>query len=331
MQQRQLGPFRVSALGFGCMNMSAGYGPRLDEDDAGRLLNAVLDEGYSFLDTASLYGHGHNESLIGKYLAARRTEYILASKCGISRGDDGKVYMDGRPGILRQTCEDSLRRLNTDCIDLYYLHRIDPAVAVEESVGALAQLVAAGKIRAIGLSEISSNSLRRAHAVHPICAVQSEYSLWTRTPERRILATCAELDIAFVPFSPLARQFLTGHCGDVTTVAADDIRASIARPRFEPENFARNRALLTPFAAIAAREQCSMAQLALAWLLARGDNIIPIPGTRHHDWMVENAGAAEVSLSPATVAELDALINENTVSGSRYTDALMASTDSEQD
>jgi aryl-alcohol dehydrogenase-like predicted oxidoreductase len=331
MQQRQLGPFRVSAIGFGCMNVSAGYGPRIGDDDAGRLLNAALDQGYSFLDTASLYGLGHNESLLGRYLASRRSEYTLASKCGLSRTADGKTVMDGRPETLRQTCEDSLRRLDTDTIDLYYLHRIDPAVAVEESVGALAQLVAEGKIRSIGLSEISSASLLRAHAVHPISAVQSEYSLWTRTPERRILATCAELGIAFVPFSPLARQFLTGRCGDVTTVTDDDIRASIARPRFEPENFARNQELLVPFAAIAAREGCSMAQLALAWLLARGDNIIPIPGTKHHDWMVENAGAAEVTLTPATMAELDALINEDTVSGRRYTDALMASTDSEKD
>jgi len=239
--------------------------------------------------------------------------------------------MDGRPAVLRQTCEESLRRLDTETIDLYYLHRIDPAVAVEESVGALAQLVAAGKIRGIGLSEVSAETLRRAHAEPPISAVQSEYSLWTRTPERRVLATCAELGIAFVPFSPLARQFLTGRCGDLTTFADDDIRASIARPRFEPDNFARNRELLVPFAAVAEREGCSMAQLALAWLLARGDNIIPIPGTKHHDWMLENAGAAEISLAPATVAELDALINENTVSGRRYTDALMASTDSEQD
>jgi aryl-alcohol dehydrogenase-like predicted oxidoreductase len=188
-----------------------------------------------------------------------------------------------------------------------------------------------GKIRTIGLSEVSSDSLLRAHAVHPITAVQSEYSLWTRTPERKMLATCAELGIAFVAFSPLARQFLTGHCGDVTSVSDDDIRASIARPRFEPENFARNRELLVPFADIAAREGCSMAQLALAWLLARGDDIIPIPGTKHQEWMVENAGAAEIRLSPATVAELDALINEDTVSGRRYTDALMASTDSERD
>ncbi len=331
MQQRKLGPFTVSAIGLGCMNVSMGYGPRIADDDAGRLFNAALDQGYSFLDTASLYGLGHNESLIGKYLASRRDEYVLASKCGFSRTADGKTVMDGRPEVLIQTCEDSLRRLNTDVIDLYYLHRIDPKTPVEESVGALATLVEQGKIKTIGLSEISADSLRRAHAVHPVTAVQSEYSLWTRTPERKILATCAELDIAFVPFSPLARQFLTGKSPDVTQVGEDDIRASIARPRFEPDNFAHNQQLLQPFGAIAERVGCSMAQLALAWLLARGENIVPIPGTKHREWMIENAGAAEIELEAAVIDELDLLINENTVAGNRYTDALMASTDSERD
>ncbi len=331
MQQRTIGPFRVSAIGLGCMNVSMGYGERLPDDESGRLFNEALDQGYSFLDTASLYGLGHNESLIGKYLASRRDEYVLASKCGFSRTEDGKTVMDGRPEVLMQTCEDSLRRLDTEIIDLYYLHRIDPKVPVEESVGALATLVEQGKIRSIGLSEICEASLRRAHAVHPITAVQSEYSLWTRTPERRILKACAELGIAFVPFSPLARQFLTGKSPDVTQVGDDDIRASIARPRFEPENFAKNQLLLEPFGAIAERIGCSKAQLALAWLLAQGDNIVPIPGTKHREWMIENAGAADITLDPAVVDELGLLINENTVAGNRYTDALMASTDSEQD
>ena len=331
MQRRQIGPFSVSAIGFGCMNVSMGYGARIADEDSGRLFNAALDRGYDFLDTASLYGNGHNESLIGRYLAARRNEYTLASKCGFSRSEDGKTYMDGRPEVLIETCEQSLRRLDTECIDLYYLHRIDPVVPVEESVGGLARLVEAGKIKTIGLSEICADSLRRAHAEHPITAVQSEYSLWTRTPERRILAACDELGIAFVPFSPLARQFLTGKCGDVTTLDEDDIRASIARPRFEPENFALNEKLLVPYAAIAKREGCSMAQLALAWLLAQGDNIVPIPGTRQEDRMIENAGAADVVLDAGTVDELDRLINEDTIAGNRYTDALMASTDSEKD
>ena len=331
MQQRQIGPFTVSAIGFGCMNVSMGYGLRIDDDESGKLFNAALDHGYTFLDTASLYGIGHNESLIGKYLASRRDEYILASKCGFSRTEDGKTVMDGRPEILMQTCEDSLRRLNTDVIDLYYLHRIDPKVPIEESVGALAELVRQGKIKSIGLSEVSASTLRRAHATHPITAVQSEYSLWSRTPERKVLSTCAELGIAFVPFSPLARQFLTGKCPNVTRVLEDDIRASIARPRFEVENFAQNEQLLIPFGEIATRQGCSMAQLALAWLLAQGDNILPIPGTKHMDWMIENAGAGEITLDASTVDELDQLINEDTVAGHRYTDALMASTDSEKD
>jgi aryl-alcohol dehydrogenase-like predicted oxidoreductase len=331
MQQRQIGPFTVSAIGLGCMNMSMGYGPRQDDDESGKLLNGALDQGYTFLDTAAMYGDGHNESLIGKYLSRRRNEYVLASKCGIAKGADGKTEINGRPEILRQTCELSLQQLNTDIIDLYYLHRIDPKVPVEESVGALAQMVEQGKVKTIGLSEISADSLRRAHAVHPITAVQSEYSLWSRTPERKILSTCAELGVAFVPFSPLARQFLTGKCRDVTSVSEDDIRASIARPRFEPENFAKNEKLLIPFGEVAARQGCSMAQLALAWLLAQGQNIVPIPGTRHMDWMIENAGAGEIRLDAATVAELDRLINEDTVAGHRYTDALMASTDSEKD
>ena len=331
MQQRKLGPFNVSAIGLGCMNVSSGYGPRIDEDAAGELFNAALDRGYSFLDTASLYGFGHNESLIGRYLNTRRDEYVLASKCGFSRDADGKSFMDGRPEVLAATCEDSLRRLGTDVIDLYYLHRIDPKVPVEESVGALARMVEQGKVRTIGLSELYEDSLRRAHAVHPITAVQSEYSLWSRTPERKMLAACAELGVAFVPFSPLARQFLTGKSPDVTGVGEDDIRATIARPRFEPENFALNTRLLSPFGAIAEREGCSMAQLALAWLLAQPGGLIPIPGTKHMEWMIENAAAADVSLDAATVAELDALINEDTVSGYRYTDRLMASTDSEKD
>jgi aryl-alcohol dehydrogenase-like predicted oxidoreductase len=331
MQQRNIGPFEVSAIGLGCMNTSMGYGPRQDDDLSGDLFNAALDNGYSFLDTASMYGMGHNEQLIGKYIAHRRHEYVLASKCGFSRGSDGKVGMNGRPAVLRKTCEESLQNLNTDVIDLYYLHRIDPDVPVEESIGELARMVEQGKIQTIGVSETSSDSLRRAHAEHPITAVQSEYSLWSRTPERKMLATCRELGVAFVPFSPLARQFLTGRCGELVDFWEDDIRVSIARPRFEPENFSENKKLLIPFGKIAERQGCSMAQLALAWLLAQGDDIVPIPGTCHMDWMLENAGAGDITLDQETTAELDQLINEETVAGNRYTDALMQSVDSEQD
>ncbi len=331
MHSRKLGPFSVSAIGLGCMNVSAGYGPRPDEAYSGRLLNRALDVGYTFLDTASMYGSGHNESLIGKYLPTRRDEYVLASKCGIYKNEEGKTAANGRPEVLLKTCEDSLRRLKTDVIDLYYLHRIDAKVPVEESVGALSRMVEAGKVRTIGLSEISTVSLRKAHAVHPVTAVQSEYSLWSRTPERGILATCAELDIAFVPFSPLARQFLTGKCGDVTTVEPNDIRATIARPRFEPEVFAQNVRLLKPYAEIAERCDCTMAQLALAWLLNRDDGFIPIPGTKHIDWLEENACAGDIKLDADTVAELDALINPDTVVGDRYTAGLMKAVDSERD
>jgi aryl-alcohol dehydrogenase-like predicted oxidoreductase len=313
------------------MNVSAGYGPRLDEAESANLLNRALEVGYTFLDTAAMYGSGHNESLIGRHLSHRREEYVLASKCGIHSDDQGKTRIDGRPEVLRETCENSLRRLQTDVIDIYYLHRIDPNVPVEESVGALSRLVESGKVRTIGLSEISSDSLRRAHRTFPVTAVQSEYSLWSRTPERKILATCAELDVAFVPFSPLARQFLTGKCGDVTTMQSDDIRVSIARPRFEPDAFAENIKLLKPYSEIARRENCTMAQLALAWLLARDGGLIPIPGTKHMDWLEENAGAGDIHLSAESVAELDRLINHDTVVGDRYTPGLMRSVDSEND
>ena len=313
------------------MNISAGYGPATEEDSV-RLLHAALDAGHSFLDTAAMYGMGHNEELIGRTLKDRRSEYTLASKCGIFKGKSGKTETDGRPEILRHTCEDSLRRLQTDVIDLYYLHRIDCRVPVEDSVGALSTLVDEGKIRTIGLSEVSTDSLRRAHAVHPITALQSEYSLWTRTPERQILAACNELGIAFVPFSPLARAFLTGNCQDVTHLPDNDIRATIARPRFEPDNYSKNEKLLPPFAEMARESGCSMAQLALAWILARNNRtMIPIPGTRSIDHMWENAGAADMALDDVMVDRMDTLINEQTVAGARYTDALMASIDSERD
>jgi len=330
MHTRSIGPFQVSAIGLGCMNISMGYGPA-DDAESARLLQAALDHGYTFLDTAAMYGMGHSESLIGDTLAHRRDEYVLASKCGIFRNDRGETEIDGHPEVLRKTCEDSLRRLRTEVIDLYYLHRVDSRIPVEDSTGALSELVRAGKVRTIGLSECSTDSLRRAHAVHPITAVQSEYSLWSRTPERGMLATCRELGIAFVPFAPLGRAFFTGRARDLTHLDDDDIRCANARPRFEPDNFARNVRLLEPYGVIADRVGCSMAQLALAWLLARGDHIIPIPGTKHLDYLIENAGGADVNLDQATVDELDELINESTVAGRRYTDPLMASTDSEKD
>jgi len=331
MHQRKLGPFTVSAIGLGCMNMSMGYG-KADKKESIRLLNECIDAGYTFLDTASLYGTGHNEELIGKTLRHRRDEYVLSSKCGIVKNSSGVTVMDGRTEVIRQACEDSLRRLQTDVIDLYYLHRLDPKIPIEDSIGALSDLVREGKIKTIGLSEMCAETTRRAHAIHPITAMQSEYSLWTRTPERKILSVCDELDITFVPFSPLARSFLTGISNDATQVDEEDIRATIARPRFEVENYKRNLKLLTPYKKIADEHNCTMAQLALAWILARhGNNMIPIPGTKDINHMHENAGAGDITLSNDVVQTLDQLINENAVVGRRYTDALMASTDSEKD
>ena len=292
----------------------------------------MLEQGYTFLDTAAVYGMGHNEELIGRVLSERRGEYTLASKCGLVRGKDGRPVQDGRPEAIRQTCEDSLRRLRTDVIDLYYLHRLDPRVPIEDSVGALAELVSAGKIRTVGLSEISTATLRRAHAVHPISAVQSEYSLWTRTPEGKMLYACRELGSAFVPFSPLARGFLADSARNVSHLSESDIRCTTARPRFEPAAFAKNVGLLGPFRDIAEQQGCTPAQLALAWVLAREDRtLIPIPGTKNTAHMAENAGAGDIVLDTTLIERLDRLINEQTVSGARYTDDLMNSIDSEQD
>ena len=324
MKKRTIGSLSVSEVGLGCMNMSMGYG-KADDAESARLLNQALDVGYTFLDTAQVYGSGHNEELIGKSLEGRRNEYILATKCGLSR--DG---INGDPDGIMQSCENSLKRLRTDVIDLYYLHRVDPNIPIEESTGALARLVEQGKVREIGLSEVCSDNLRRAHKIHPIAALQSEYSLWSRTPERGILDVCDELNVAMVPFSPLGRAFLAGAATDVNEMVDGDLRTTIARPRFEPEAFRKNSELLTPYAEIAKQNNCTMAQLALAWLLHR-DNSIPIPGTKHIDFMKENAGASSVTLSAETVAKLDALINEKTIVGNRYSDERMADADAERD
>ncbi len=326
MHERTIGSLTVSALGLGCMNMSFGYGP-VDDAVSTRLLNQALDTGYTFLDTAMVYGSGHNESLIGKVLSGRRGEYVLATKCGLSR--DG---IDGRPELIAGCCDASLKRLDTDVIDLYYLHRVDPNVPIEDTVGEMAKLVDQGKVRELGLSEVCVDNLKRAHKVHRIAALQSEYSLWSRTPERGILDACAELGIAFVPFSPLGRAFLTGKATDVTHMTKDDLRQTIARPRFEPQAFAENQKLLVPFGEIAKANNCTMAQLALAWLLhGEGGKMIPIPGTKHIDYMEENAGAAEVKLDQTTLDAVDRLINESTIIGDRYNAERMADADSERD
>jgi aryl-alcohol dehydrogenase-like predicted oxidoreductase len=321
MQQRQLGPFSVSAISLGCMNLSHAYGAPVSSAQGERVLLAALDAGVTMFDTAALYGFGANETLVGNVLAKHRNRFTLASKCGMTGVDaagDGKLVrvIDGRPETIRATCEAALKRLQTDVIDLYYLHRWDKQVPVEDSVGALADLVAAGKIRTIGLSEVSAATLRRAHAVHPVTAVQTEYSLWTRNPEIGVLDACRELGVAFVAFSPVARGFLCGELQDVGTLDARDIRR--AMPRFAPDNYAANLKLLPAYRAIAQDVGCTPAQLALAWLLHKGGHIIPIPGTTRVEHLHDDLAAVSVKLDAAAMARLEALINEKTVLGSRY-------------
>ncbi len=328
MQTRRLGPFSVSALGLGCMNLSHAYGTPPSAEVAATLLLRALDHGITLFDTAALYGFGSNETLLGNVLKPHRSKFVLASKCGMT-GVDGKRVIDGRPATLKRTCDESLRRLQTDVIDLYYLHRWDKQVPIEESVGALGDLVRAGKIRGIGLSEVSAATLRRAHAEHPIVALQNEYSLWTRNPELGALAACRELGVTLVAFSPLARAFLTGTLRDPETqLEAKDIRRQM--PRFDATNYMKNLDLLPAYLDIAREAGCSPAQLALAWLLAQGEHIIPIFGTRQPEHLDDNAGAAAVSLDPRTVARLDALINQQTVAGPRYNAATQLEIDTEK-
>ncbi|GAB4036775.1 MAG: aldo/keto reductase [Rubrivivax sp.] len=323
---RRIGPLAVSPIGLGCMNLSHAYGTPPPEAEAEALLLEALDLGVTHFDTAALYGFGRNETLVGRVLAPHRERVFLASKCGL-HGVDGQRVIDGRPETIRWSVEQSLQRLRTDRLDLLYLHRWDKRVPIEDSVGAMADLVRAGKVRMLGLSEVSAPTLRRAHAVHPISAVQSEYSLWTREPEIAVLAACRELGTAFVAFSPLARAFLTGTLQDVTSLEPKDIRRGM--PRFEPEAYARNLALLPAFAALAAEAGCTPAQLALAWLLHRGPDILPIPGTSRREHLRENLGALQVRLSDDLAARADALINQTTVAGARYNAATTAEIDTE--
>lgn len=332
MHQRQLGPFSVSAIGLGCMNICHAYGSPIPESEAERLLLSALDQGVTHFDTAALYGFGASETMIGKVLSAHRNRFVLASKCGMQGVDvngDGKLVrvIDGRPATIKATCEAALRRLQTDVIDLYYLHRWDRQVPIEDSVGALADLVREGKIRSIGLSEVSAATLRRAHAVHPIAALQTEYSLWTRNPEIAVLDACRELGVSFVAFSPVARGFL---CGPMDVAAFDpkDIRRSM--PRFAADNYARNAELLPAYQQLAREAGCTPAQLAIAWLLHQGPDILPIPGTTRIDHLTDDLGAADVKLSGDLLAQLDALINPRTVHGDRYNDQANREVDTER-
>jgi hypothetical protein len=312
------------------MNLNHAYGTPPPPEGAARLLLRALDLGVTHFDTAALYGFGANEDLLGRTLAGRRSQFTLASKGGMQgiEFETGvRRVIDARPATLRQTCEASLRRLRTDVIDLYYLHRWDKAVPVEDSIGALAELQREGKIRAIGLSEVSAPTLRRAHAVHPIAAVQSEYSLCTRNPEIAVLAACREIGAAFVAFSPLARGFLTGHMPDVSALLPADIRR--AMPRFSAAHHAVNLELLSGFAALALDAGCTMAQLALAWVLTRGPHVLAIPGTTDTAHLEENVGCGRVRLTPDVCSRLDALINRGTISGARYSAATQAEIDTE--
>lgn len=327
MKSRRIGPFEVSAIGLGCMNLSHAYAAPPPAADAERLLLRALDLGVTLFDTAALYGFGANETLVGRVLAPHRHRFTLASKCGMT-GVNGTRVIDGRPETIRRTCDESLQRLRTEVIDLYYLHRWDRQVPIEDSVGALADLVRAGKVRAIGLSEVSAATLRRAHAVHPITALQNEYSLWTRNAELGTLEACRELGVAFVAFSPVGRGFLTGTLRDTAGFDAKDIRRGM--PRFQAGNFGANLGLLDGLAALAAEAGSTPAQLSLAWLLARGEHVVPIPGTTSVAHLEENLGAAELTLGPGLVARLDALINHHTVSGARYNAATQTEIDTEE-
>ena len=319
MQQRQLGPFTVSAIGLGCMNLSHAYGTPPSPEQGERVLLAALDAGVTLFDTAALYGFGANEKLLGQVLQSHRSRFTLASKggmAGVAFPDGVKRVIDGSPDAIRRDCENSLRHLQTDVIDLYYLHRWDKQVPIEDSVGAMADLVRAGKVRALGLSEVSSATLRKAHAVHPIAAVQTEYSLWSRNAEIAVLQACKDIGAAFVAFSPVARGFLCDALHDVDTLQAKDIRRGM--PRFAADNYAANLKLLPAYRQLASDAGCTPAQLALAWLLHKAPHIIPIPGTTSVDHLHEDLGATQVQLSLDLIAAVQALINQHTVVGARY-------------
>ncbi|MBS1818428.1 MAG: aldo/keto reductase [Acidobacteria bacterium] len=330
MKQRMLGRsgLQVSAIGLGCMGMSQAYGTRDDDESKATLLRA-LDLGVTFLDTADVYGAGANERLVGDTIRGRRREVVLATKCGILRGADGTpMGVDGSPEYIRRACDASLERLGVSEIDLYYLHRVDPRVPIEESVGAMADLVRAGKVRHLGLSEASADTIRRAHAVHPIAALQSEYSLWNREPEQDVIPTCRDLGIGFVPFSPLGRGFLSGSVTTTEDLPADDFRRTL--PRFQGDDLQKNLSLVDALQRIAARRQCAPTQLALAWILAQGDDLVPIPGTKRRTYLESNAAAVDLALSSADLAELDAAFPIGAASGARYPASLGAMVDSKR-
>ncbi|MFD8547367.1 aldo/keto reductase [Streptomyces sp. NPDC059649] len=321
---RKLGELEVSAQGLGCMGMSHGYG---ESDDAQSIatINRALDLGVTFLDTSDFYGAGHNEELIGRAIAGRRDEVVLATKFGFANRLGEPTAIRGDAAYVRQACDASLRRLGVDHIDLYYQHRVDPEVPIEETVGAMAELVAAGKVRHLGLSEASAATLRRAHAVHPIAALQSEWSLWTRDLEQEVAPVCRELGIGLVPFSPLGRGFLTGRYTSVEGLAETDVRRT--QPRFADGNLEQNLAIVEKLNELAEQKGVSAGQLALAWVQHRGDDVVPIPGTRRQKYLEENVAALAIELSAEDLAAIDAAAPAGQVAGTRYDEVSMTFVD----